>query len=73
MAQITLTGSKLQIRMQVGTLSSGKAQIQSLSLDGLDPQADGDSLMAVSDALASLVTTPVTEVLRVDTSTVTAE
>ncbi len=70
MAAITLTGSKLQIRMQVGTLSSGKAQIQSLTLDGLGSDASAGKLLAVSNALGGLVTTPVVEVLRVDTSAV---
>ncbi len=72
-ATIALKSCKMQIRTKTGTLTSGADAVKSISLTGIDQSAGADALLGVSDALASVISTPVIEVLRVDENLVYAD
>ncbi len=66
MAGIALKSCKLQIKTKTGTLSSGADAVKSISLKGANQAADAQTLMDMTNAIASVISTPVLEVLRVD-------
>ncbi len=72
-ASIALKSCKLQIRTKTGTLTSGADAVKSISLTGISQEAEAQNLLDVSDALGSVISTPVIEVLRVDENLVYAD
>ncbi len=73
MAGIALKSCKLQIRTKTGTLASGADSVKSISLKGANQTAEAATVLALSDAIASVISTPVIEVLRVDENLVSDE
>ncbi len=56
----------LQIKTKAGTLSSGADSVKTITLGGANMSADADTVLGLSDAIATVISNPVLEVLRVD-------
>ncbi|MDY3869002.1 MAG: DUF1659 domain-containing protein [Pyramidobacter sp.] len=70
---ITPIDSTLRIKTKTGTLESGADQIRSVSLSGVDRNADAQLLMDVTNAIGGLIAAPVVGVLRIDENAVVSE
>lgn len=73
MANVTLKDCKLQIRTRAGLLAGGKDKIKSLSLKGINHEAEAQKLLDISNAFGTVIKNPVLEVLRVDENLISAE
>ncbi len=56
----------LQIKTKAGSTSSGADSIKTYTFGGANTAADAETILEVSDAIGSVISTPVLEVLRVD-------
>lgn len=72
MAQYVVSGSRLTLRVRVGTKPSGMAEMKSLSWAGIDAAASADAVKSAGDALAALVAFPLVETRKTDVDLVTA-
>lgn len=65
-ASITLQSCNLQMRRIVGTTSEGKNKLASLTLEGIDPEAQAAILLGVSGAIGAVAADPIATVYRND-------
>lgn len=72
-AQIVLANCKLRIKTKAGTLENGADKVKSISLTGIREGAEGQPLLDVADAIGTVISNLVLEVLRVDENVVSAE
>lgn len=64
----SLISSRLRIKTKDGVLASGKNKVKSYTMTGLAANVTPESLKAVSDAVATVITNEVLENVRVDES-----
>lgn len=67
------TDSKMMIRVENGTSSTGATVIKNLSYSQIRVEATDDELMAAGKAIADLQTKPLSGIRLVETYDVTAE
>ncbi len=72
MATYNPVASRLTLRLQMGTDTLGRPIIRSRSWSGIDPAATADDVVAVANAIGSVLTYPVHEIQKVDTDEVAA-
>ena len=70
MAAYMPLASRLTLRLNMGTDSLGRPIVRSRSWSGIDPAATADDVMAVANAIGSVLPYAVHEVQKVDTDAV---
>lgn len=70
MAAYIPLASRLTLRLNMGTDSLGRPIVRSRSWSGIDPAATADDVIAVANAIGSILPYAVHEVQKVDTDAV---
>jgi hypothetical protein len=70
MAAYMPLASRLTLRLNMGTDSLGRPIVRSRSWSGIDPAATADDVVAVANAIGSVLPYAVHEVQKVDTDAV---
>jgi hypothetical protein len=70
MAAYMPLASRLTLRLNMGTDSLGRPIVRSRSWSGIDPAATADDVIAVANAIGSVLPYAVHEVQKVDTDAV---
>lgn len=71
-ASFELHDCKLSVKTKVGTLDSGRDKVATVTFTGANSQAEAQTLLDFSGAVATLISPPVLENYRVDTRLIRA-
>lgn len=72
MAQTTSVGTVLQLQTQTGTTASGQPKVKSHNFANVATNATDDDILAVGQALATLIGEPLVQIVRVDQTALSA-
>lgn len=71
-ASFELSDCKLSVKTKVGTLDSGRDKVATVTFTGANSNAEAQTLLDFSGAVAALMAPPVLENYRVDTRLIKA-